>query len=209
MGDLKVDRIQLGQNGTATKNFTFKQGADGTLTLARGNAGATTQDILTVDVNGNIGFKNSGIPVQEVYTSDGAFASSTSTILADDTIPQNTEGGEFMTLSITPTKATNILKIECVLNLGSTIADDLLVACLFKDSEVNARAVAGVSNSQIDTNSEAVLLTYRMVAGTTSTITFKIRAGCQTGAVNFNGAGGTRDYGGVCISSMTITEVTP
>lgn len=56
MSDLKVDRIQLGQNGTATQNFTFKQGADGTMTLARGNAGATSQDILTIDVSGNILF---------------------------------------------------------------------------------------------------------------------------------------------------------
>ena len=61
MSDLKVNRIQLGQNATATQNFTFKQGADGTMTLARGNAGATTQDILTIDASGNVQFPQGAI----------------------------------------------------------------------------------------------------------------------------------------------------
>lgn len=45
--------VQLGDSLTATQNFTLTAAAaDGTLKLARGNAGATTQDILTVDAAG-------------------------------------------------------------------------------------------------------------------------------------------------------------
>lgn len=53
-GDLKVNRVQLGDDATATRNLVIRTNQDGTFTLARGNVGATTQDILTVDANGRV-----------------------------------------------------------------------------------------------------------------------------------------------------------
>lgn len=57
MSLLKTNSIQLGQSSTATQNFTVTVPAvqDGTLKLARGNAGATTQDIVNIDTAGNVG----------------------------------------------------------------------------------------------------------------------------------------------------------
>lgn len=50
---IKTHRVQIGQSGTATQNFTINADAqDGTMKLQRGVAGAATQDILTVDANG-------------------------------------------------------------------------------------------------------------------------------------------------------------
>jgi hypothetical protein len=56
MSLVKTNQVQLGQSGTAAQNFTLAvpSPANGTVKLARGNAGATTQDVLTVDANGNI-----------------------------------------------------------------------------------------------------------------------------------------------------------
>lgn len=49
----KIDKGQFGVSATAANNFTITAEADnGTMKLARGNAGSTTQDILTVDANG-------------------------------------------------------------------------------------------------------------------------------------------------------------
>lgn len=57
MSTLKTNKAQLGQSGTATQNFTLTaEAADGTMKLARGNAGATTQDILTIDAAGKPDF---------------------------------------------------------------------------------------------------------------------------------------------------------
>lgn len=53
-GVFKTDVIQLGDSATASQNLTIQTNADGTFTIARGNAGATTQDILTIDANGRI-----------------------------------------------------------------------------------------------------------------------------------------------------------
>lgn len=51
-GILKINSIQLGDSAIATQNFTLRTNIDGTATLARGNVGATTQDILTIDAAG-------------------------------------------------------------------------------------------------------------------------------------------------------------
>lgn len=56
MSLLKSNSVQIGQSVTATNNFTLSVPAspDGTIKLARGNSGATTADILTVDASGNV-----------------------------------------------------------------------------------------------------------------------------------------------------------
>jgi hypothetical protein len=54
MSKIDFNSVQIGGDNTATKNFTFQSNTDGTMKLARGNAGATTQDILTVDATGAV-----------------------------------------------------------------------------------------------------------------------------------------------------------
>lgn len=54
---------QLGTSATATQNFTLDaSAANGTMKLARGNAGATTQDVMTVDANGIVLFPQNKEP---------------------------------------------------------------------------------------------------------------------------------------------------
>jgi hypothetical protein len=56
MSLLKSNSVQIGQSATATQNFTLSvpSSPDGTIKLARGNSGATTADVLTVDASGNV-----------------------------------------------------------------------------------------------------------------------------------------------------------
>ena len=149
---------------------------------------------------------DAGGVVQVVNTQTGAMTTGSTTIPNDDTIPQNTEGNEFMTLAITPKSASNKLKIDVVLNLAVATTGNL-IAALFQDS--TAGALAAVSEYTATSNGNMRLVfTHYMTAGTTSSTTFKVRAGCNNaGAVTFNGAGGARLYGGVMASSITITEI--
>lgn len=62
--------MQLGQSATATQNFTFTTGLNGTMKLARGNVGATTQDVMTVDAAGVVAFPQS--PAQTWQTVTGS-----------------------------------------------------------------------------------------------------------------------------------------
>lgn len=68
-GNIKVNSVQLGDSATATQNFVWQTNVDGTAKLARGNVGATTQDILTVDAAGRI-----GLVVMTTYANDAAAA---------------------------------------------------------------------------------------------------------------------------------------
>ncbi len=155
------------------------------------------------------GFAN-GV-VQAVNKTSGAMGAelgttSTVVMVLDDTIPQNTEGAEYLTLSITPKDAANILKIDIVLMIASTAITSYIMA-LFQDSTVNA--LAAISHQKNNTNAHSVLtMSHWMTAGTTSSTTFKVRAnGSAAATYTVNGVGGVRDFGGVASSSITITEI--
>lgn len=147
-----------------------------------------------------------GRVVQVVNVVTGAVATGTTQLPYDDTIPQITEGNEFMTLAITPRSDTNKLRIDVVFHGGASVSARLAVA-LFQDS--TAGALAAVETFIDATSGGATIpLTYYMTAGTTSATTFRVRAGMNVaGTTTFNGAAGTRLYGGVSASSITITEI--
>lgn len=142
--------------------------------------------------------------VQVASYQTGASSSTSSIIPDDNTIPQNTEGAEFLSLAFTPTSATNILQIDVAL-VGSINNNRNLVVALFQDSTADALAA---TSSFLGSSGEimTVPLRHKMTAGTTSVTTFKVRAGAgaATATLTVNGK-----FGGVSASSITITEYTP
>jgi len=147
-----------------------------------------------------------GAAVQVVNTETGAVSSGSTQIPGDDTIPQNTEGDQVMTLAITPTSSTNKLKIEVVVQCAVSGAGTA-VAALFQDTTANALAAMP---ARIDTagGMTTISFTHFMTAGTTSSTTFKVRLGATSALTcTFNGTGGGRIFGGVMASSITITEI--
>lgn len=147
----------------------------------------------------------SGSVIQTVNTTTSSLVTCTGQMFIDDTIPQNTEGTEVLTRAITPNNASNILLIEFVGVFSSPVSAQIGVA-LFQDS--TASAIAAVSDRQTSNDSQTVTLRWRMVAGTTSSTTFKIRAGRDTADnLYVNGINGSRIFGGVASTSITIQEI--
>lgn len=144
--------------------------------------------------------------VQMVNTQTGAVNTGTTIMPYDDTIPEKTEGDEYMTLAITPKSATNKLKIDIVFIGASSVVVNLIVA-LFQDDTTNA--IAAASHSEDQTNRPITIkFTHYMTTGTTSETTFKVRAGpAGSATVTFNGSSAGRIFGGVMASSITITEI--
>jgi hypothetical protein len=138
-----------------------------------------------------------------VYTQTGALATGTGAIPQDDTIPQITEGTEFMTRTITPKHASNLLQIDVVLYCGQS-ADTTTQMALFVGTTANA--LAAVATDAYSTRQEVPTLRHIVVAGATSELTFRVRASGSSGTISFNGQGGGRRFGGVAGSSITITE---
>ena len=150
-----------------------------------------------------------GHVVQVVNVQDGEVATGTTTVAYDDTIMQNTEGDEYMTLAITPTSSTSKLKIDVVFNGACNTTNKITTVGLFQDSTANALAQVpnlnfyGIAHSPFN-----ISFTHFMTAGTTSSTTFKVRAGTDVSATtSFNGQLGSRKSGGVSASSITITEI--
>ena len=138
---------------------------------------------------------------------DGEMNTGTTTIPIDDTIPQITEGTEFMTLSITPKSSLSTLQITHVGVYECGTADRNVTCALFQDNISDA--IAAISTYRnVSRDREIITLTHTMVAGTTNEITFKIRVGANASStITFNGSGGARHLGGVSASSITIMEI--
>ena len=201
--------------------------ADDAITLAK-MAGGTDGNLITYDASGDpahvaagssgqvltsqgagsvpvFAAAAAGVILQIVTETDTAVATGTTTIPNDTTIPQNTEGDEYMTATVTPTNASNRLLIQVNLQLSASGANSL-IGCLFQDANANALAVGALYNSASGV-STLVAFSYEMAAGTTSSTTFKVRAGgANSQTITFNGVGGSARYG-VLTSSIVITEI--
>ena len=174
-------------------------------------AGTFTAATVVVNNKGvitGISTGSAGKIVQIVNTITGVYASGTTVIPYDNTIPQNTEGDQYMSLAITPTSATNKLKIEVVFNGGeSGNPANVLTVALFQDTTANALACSTVGSNAGNGYPTSCSFIHYMTSGTTSATTFNVRAGLDTaGTMGFNGIGG-QAFGGVMASSITITEI--
>jgi hypothetical protein len=159
------------------------------------NAGATAPEWVS-----------GGRMVQVVNTQSGALVTGNTILPYDDTIPQKTEGVELMTCAITPTSATNKLKIQVCVQLAHSDSGTL-VAALFQDAAADALA-ASVVHQETDEREGIISFDYYMTAGTVIETTFKVRGGSSSaGTITLNGVSGARKLGGVMASSITITEI--
>lgn len=126
----------------------------------------------------------------------------------DDTIPQNTEGAQYMELAINPISASSKLLINVIWSGSSNAASDNTLA-LFKDSIANALKACQWNTNGINVSRNVPLFACEN-SGSTSLQTFKVRAGAgvsTTFAMNGVANASTRLYGGVSSSSIVIQEI--
>ena len=182
-------------------------GAD--LTTAAGDrlicyaTAADTVEVMNVATEAASG---GGKVLQVVEVHDGAVATGSTIMPSDDTIPQNDEGNEWMTLAVTPASASNLLRIDTCVHMATT-SDDQMIAAIFQDSTASALSASAYRQSAAN-KINSVYMTHYMTAGTTSSTTFKVRGGgMNSGTITFNGVSSGRLFGGVMSSFIIITEV--
>tara|TARA_R110002110_G_scaffold102027_1_gene258895 strand:- start:462 stop:1070 length:609 start_codon:yes stop_codon:yes gene_type:complete len=181
---------------------------DNAITLAKMAHGTANQ---------NISYDGSGVPVdvalsagkvlQVAHAVVSSVATGTTVHVADDTIPQITEGNEAITKAITPAHASNRLVIVANIFHSVAVSANNVITALYQDSTANA--LAGVVAANVgNTFPLATTLIHEMAAGTTSETTFKIRCSqTASGTWTLNGWGGSRILGGVGSSTLTIWEI--
>ena len=182
-------------------------GAD--LTTAAGDrlicyaTAADTVEVMNVATEAASG---GGKVLQVVEVHDGAVATGSTIMPSDDTIPQNDEGNEWMTLAVTPASASNLLRIDTCVHMATT-SDDQMIAAIFQDSTASALSASAYRQSAAN-KINSVYMTHYMTAGTTSSTTFKVRGGgMNSGTITFNGVSSGRLFGGVLASFIIITEI--
>ena len=171
----------------------------------------TNGQVLTAASGEATGLKwaSSGSIVQVVEGTPNATALSIATpyIPLDNTIPQSNEGTEIVTASITPTNASNRLRVSVSIPFIET-NQIWAVAALFRDSGADAIAGSVVSTSNAGANSVPMSFHYEVAAGSTSATTFKLRMGGNTGTLYINrDVTGNNTFGGICAVRITITEI--
>lgn len=149
-----------------------------------------------------------GAVKQVVHSQTGAVATGSTVIPFDDTIPQQTEGTQFLSATITPTDAANVLDI--LVQVWATVtATPWIIVALFRDAGADAVAVVATFNN-LSTAGASIPLRVSLPAGSTAGTTFKVRIGPSGAAtVTLNGQSGGRIFGGVAVSGIQITERTP
>lgn len=131
----------------------------------------------------------------------------TTVIPFDDTVPQNTEGTEIITLAITPTSTSNKLAIEFFMPFWDGDSVRVGIAALFQDSTADALAVGACVNAS-NAYAEQLGLFHIMDAGTTSSTTFKIRVGTNAGTIYLNRRSDADYFGSTTLhTTLRITEI--
>lgn len=123
-----------------------------------------------------------------------------------DTLPSNTDGVELGTVTIIPSSATNILRVTASAQMFNNTAENH-VAWIIRDSGTTALA-SGVASTYAGGAANPRVVT-TVVAGSTSSTTFKLRIGHSSAAptVYVNGDSGGRKFGGSLSTFIMVEEI--
>lgn len=142
------------------------------------------------------------------YTARTATASAPA-IPRDNTIPQITEGTEYMTITVTNKFANSKLLVRGRVNLGLS-SNLYCAAALFQTGNSNAlvtQEIGGPGLSWVPA-SYAMVLEAEVSTGSVTSWTFSLRAGPSSSTtIYFNGDGTNQIYGGALLSFIEVYEV--
>lgn len=200
---------------TAADTFTKRSLAVGTQGItwanADGSAGNPTLSLASVLESIGVAGKvqashvDTNFIVNRAYSEYTTNAALSTLIPVDDTIPQNTEGTEIVTASITPKTTTNRVRVRFEGWLTSAVATTHAAAALFINTTANALAVSFVT---VEFGSwRQLVLEFEHVPASTSAQTYKIRVGGETRTVHMNGGTAGRFFGGAARATLVLEEI--
>lgn len=145
--------------------------------------------------------------IQTSYSEYTANSNLTAIIPQDDTIPQNTEGTQIITSSITPIFTASRILVRFQGQWAPGVANVTTSAALFRDAAASSLCAVAVSQSggnfctpiafeYLDSPSSISLLTYNVRVGPASAVT-----------IRFNGSTASRQFGGVSRTTLTLQEI--
>lgn len=159
-------------------------------------------DVITLK---SAGVPNPGVVVQRAFGRGVSYNTSAATIPYDDTIPQIGEGAAFSSLDIAPTSPVNLV-VNRFGGMFSCNTAEPITAALFRDAGSDALDATAVQVPAINAPVRLHLEHTRQF-GSSSVATFTVRVGAATGTISWNGAGGSRKFGGVATIPYSAEEI--
>ncbi|NEJ10478.1 hypothetical protein GR238_34525 [Rhizobium leguminosarum] len=208
--DIRIDELPPFVSAQPTHQVpAMLAGASGFLTIGQImdiTVGAPPADLETLEkLIDALGADGADGPVVGVHVATyGTNADLNATIPLDDTIPQNTEGTQILSLAVTPKKATN--KLLCMFFGAGTVSPaGTLIAAMFKGAG-NAIDAVPVSVPTAG-NSVTAALAARFVPGSTASVTVSVRVGAASGVARMNGNASGRLLGGAAACVLIVKEI--
>jgi hypothetical protein len=144
--------------------------------------------------------------VQSVIGTYATNAALSTVVPLDDTIPQNTEGTEIISVNITPRSPYSKLRCTFVGQAAGSVTGIFMVVAIFKNSDADAIHAIPVA---APTNNYPVTL-HGIVEYTPSSVaqqTIAVRAGPSGNSMRFNGNTSARFYGGAAKATLLVEEI--
>lgn len=199
-----ADSAQVFYTGTAVTSKAYSVIGYASYETGLASAGAWASSPTRLQLFGD-GVPLPGTVLNPQSTFTGAVNTGSTVIPNDDTIPQITEGNEYMTQAITPTSAAHVLSTNVQGFFTSGVSATIIMG-LFRDSTVNALVVSSTQTAGTG-NPNQNNITWMELAGQTTSTTYRTRAGGTGGTTTFNGAASARKLGGVMNSYMIVSEI--
>ena len=176
----------------------------------------TNKSIAATQLTGTIAAARlpAGCVLQVVQTLNNANTSGSVAIPNDNTIPQITEGAQYLTCTIVPKSAASNLLVQVILYTSETTnTQNNGAAAIFRDATASAIAVGALARpaSVYLDGGMPTVLSILTPSNSISSTTFTVRAGLDNAGsalvMNTNADGVYPKWGGVYYSGITITEV--
>jgi hypothetical protein len=197
------DSAQVAYSTTARAGVAVR--VVGYIEISEATAGTWATAPTVLQIMGP-GVRKTGDRVQILKTSTGAVATGTTVMPEDDTIPQITEGDEYMTVTLTPASIINILEMH-ILGMFACSVARRLISAIFQDTTAGALAVFS-EEVNVGDNLTTIKAQFIRRADTVSSTVFRFRVGPHAAAtLTLNGAAAARYFGGQAYSSFTVEEI--
>lgn len=169
------------------------------LNLIRVNSGGTGYEFVTG--------ANTGATVIQTLAKTGTVDTTTTVIPYDNTIPQITEGKEFLSQAITLRSASSLVRIRFSCFCSNNTNGGRVIFALFRDAGANALYATVVETPDGSDDAVQASFEFYMASPGAGATTFRLRFGPDANTALIGRDETTLLFGGVATSYLTVEEI--